>query len=110
MENGRFAAGRAASGNLSVRTRWGPRFLLMVHIASSELVLETFCRAVVVEMRLAALLRESYPLEDTDFAALARLHRSEAMLVANIAGKLRLTVRATRKRDTRKLPAVVGHS
>jgi hypothetical protein len=41
----------------------------MVHIASSELVLETFCRAVVVERRLAALLRESDPLEDTDFAA-----------------------------------------
>lgn len=44
------------------------------------------------------------PLEDTDFAGLARLHRSEAMLVGNLAGKLRVTVRATSERDTRKLP------
>jgi hypothetical protein len=54
---------------------------------------------VVLERRLAGLLRESAPQEDSDFAAL---------LVANIAGKLRLTVRATRGATRGSFPLWLG--
>lgn len=71
----------------------------------SETVLETFCRAVAVERRPACLLREADPLVDeAEFASLVRLHRSEVMAVAALATRLRLTVRSTRERDTRRLP------
>jgi hypothetical protein len=67
------------------------------------LVLETFCRAVTIERRLACLLREA-DLEDLDFGGLVKMHHGAAMLVGNLAGKLRLTVRSVRERDTRRLP------
>jgi len=67
----------------------------------SETVLETFCRAVIVERRLGLRLRDLDPADER-FAVLARMHRNEAMLVGNLAGKLRLTVRATRDRETIK--------
>jgi hypothetical protein len=67
----------------------------------SETVLETFCRAVVVERRLAARLHQLDPADER-FGGVARTHRAEAMLVGNLAGKLRLTVRATLDRETTK--------
>jgi hypothetical protein len=71
----------------------------------SETLLETFCRAVAVERRLASLLREAEPVVDeVEFASLARLHRAEVMAVAALATRLRLTVRSLRERDTRRLP------
>jgi hypothetical protein len=63
---------------------------------------ETFCRAVATERRLATLLRQSDPANDLDFTDLVKSHRSESMLVAHLAGRLRLTARSTRDRETSK--------
>ncbi len=57
--------------------------------------------AVVVERRLGLRLRELDPADER-YSGLARTHRAVAMLVGNLAGKLRLTVRATRDRETVK--------
>ena len=70
----------------------------------SETVLETFCRAVIVERRLAAVLSQLDPADER-YSGVARTHRAEAMLVGNLAGKLRLTVRATRDREATKASA-----
>jgi hypothetical protein len=77
----------------SVRAGW---------FRGSETALETFCRAVCIERRLAARLREITDPADERFRELVRLHRAEAMLVGNLTGKLRLTVRSTRDRETLK--------
>jgi hypothetical protein len=58
----------------------------------AETALEVFCRAVVLERRLAAELHQITPADER-FSDLARTHRDEAMLVGNLADKLRLTVR-----------------
>lgn len=73
-----------------------------VRPGGSEILLETFCRAVATERRLATLLRQSDPANDLDFTNLVKSHRSESMLVAHLAGRLRLTARSTRDRETSK--------
>ena len=71
--------------------------------SGSEGLLETFCRSVVIERRLATWLDQITDPFDDRFSDLLRMHRSEAMLVANLATKLRLTVRSTKDRYTAKL-------
>jgi hypothetical protein len=71
--------------------------------SGSEGLLETFCRSVVIERRLAAWLDQITDPFDDRFSDLLRMHRSEAMLVANLATKLRLTVRSTKDRYSAKL-------
>jgi hypothetical protein len=70
--------------------------------AGSETMLEMFCRAVCMERRLAGWIKRRGS-KDPRFRDLITMHRTEAMLVANLATRLRLTVRSTKDRYAPKL-------
>jgi hypothetical protein len=69
----------------SVRPNW---------FQGAEHLLEIYCRSVASERFLAEQVKATEP-NTKRFAALVRLQRAEAMLAANLAGKLRLTPRST---------------
>jgi hypothetical protein len=71
----------------------------------SESILEMYCRSVVLERRLAGWLKQIDDPTDGRYRDLVRMHKVEAMLVANLATKLRLTVRSSKDRYA---PKVVG--
>ena len=73
---------------------------------SSEFLLEIFCRSVVLERWLAEQITVTAPT-DEHFADLVKMQRAEAMLVGNLAGKLRLTPRSTWDRYTPKLASTL---
>jgi hypothetical protein len=62
-----------------------------------------FCRSVALERRLADWIKELDDPQDPRFRDLITMHKTEAMLVANLATRLRLTVRSTVDRYTPKL-------
>jgi hypothetical protein len=72
----------------------------------SEAVLEMFCRAVCMERRLADWIKQLDDPKDARFCDLITMHRTEAMLVANLATRLRLTVRSSKDRYAPKLATV----
>lgn len=69
---------------------------------AAEHLLEIYVRAIVHERRLADLVKAADP-NGPQFAKLVRLQRSEAALIGNLAGKLRLSPRSTFDRYTSKL-------
>jgi hypothetical protein len=69
----------------------------------SENVLEMFCTSVVLERRLAGWIKELDDPKDFRYRDLIKMHKTEAMLVANLATRLRLTVRSTIDRYAPKL-------
>jgi hypothetical protein len=69
----------------------------------SENMLEMFCRCVCFERRFADWIKELDDPNDPRFRDLVTMHKTEAMLVANLATRLRLTVRSTVDRYTPKL-------
>jgi hypothetical protein len=69
----------------------------------SENMLEMFCRAVALERRLAAWIQGLDDPKDSRYRDLITIHKTEAMLVANLSTRLRLTVRSTVDRYTPKL-------
>jgi hypothetical protein len=69
----------------------------------SENVLEMFCTSVVLERRLARWIEELDSPADPRYRDLIKMHKTEAMLVANLATRLRLTVRSTVDRYAPKL-------
>jgi hypothetical protein len=70
--------------------------------AGSETMLEMFCRAVCLERRLARWLKR-HDTKDPRYRELVTMHKTEAMLVANLATRLRLTVRSSKDRYAPKL-------
>jgi hypothetical protein len=66
---------------------------------SCENLLEIYCRAICVERQLAELLRQANPA-DEGFANLVRLHKSEMLACAHLEGRLRLTTRSIKPRDS----------
>jgi hypothetical protein len=71
--------------------------------AGSEAMLEMFCRAVCFERRLAGWLKRRGVAKDPRSRDLVSMHKTEAMLVANLATRLRLTVRSSKDRYAPKL-------
>jgi hypothetical protein len=69
---------------------------------SSELLLETYCRCIAHERKLAAWLKE-IGRDNPHYLEVMRMHRTEKMPCANLAGKLRLTLRSSVDRYTPKL-------
>jgi hypothetical protein len=74
----------------------------------SESVLEMYCRSVVLERRLAGWLKQIDDPTDARYRDLVSMHKVEAMLVANLATKLRLTVRSTKDRYAPKSVSSAG--
>jgi hypothetical protein len=68
-----------------------------------ECLLEIFCRSVVLERWLCQQIQATDPKDDKRLAALVSMQKSEAMVIGNLAGKLRLTPRSSFDRYTPKL-------
>ena len=77
----------------SVRPGW---------FAGSEGVLAMYCTSVVLERRLAEWLKQADPT-DARNRDVVMMHKAEASLAANLATKLRLTVRSTKDRYAPKV-------
>jgi hypothetical protein len=70
-------------------------------------MLEMFCRAVCLERRLSGWLKQLDDPKDPRFRDLVKMHKSEAMLVANLATRLRLTLRSSKDRYAPRLATAV---
>jgi hypothetical protein len=69
---------------------------------SSEVLLECYVRCLAHERILAAWIKE-IDRDDPRYLEILRMHRTETMLCANLAGKLRLTPRSSVDRYAPKL-------
>jgi hypothetical protein len=64
------------------------------HFVGCEHLLECYCRAVAMERWLVEQIKATNPSDSKRLAALLPLQKAEAMLVGNLAGKLRMSPRS----------------
>jgi hypothetical protein len=69
---------------------------------SSEFLLEMYCRVLAHEKLLSDWIKKT-AITDPHYVALQKMRRSEAMLAATLATRLRLTPRSTVSRYTPKI-------